>query len=81
MDLKTKTAELASAFKRNAFPSNPLPFLNCLAENVKEHGTDWIRTDEAKALIYIINALAYGQLFTVDSWDEFNRLKEALPKE
>lgn len=61
-----------------AFPCNPLPFLNALYEGCKDNGFDWIRTDEAKSMIHIINSLSYGQLYSIDGMDEYSRLKKSM---
>lgn len=70
--------QLFTAFKAQSFPVNPLPFLNGLMEGCREYGFDWIKSDEAKSLIHIINSQSYGQLYNIDAVDEYGRLKEAL---
>lgn len=71
--------QLVQAFRSPAFPGNPLPFLNGLAEHVRENGTDSIRSDEAKAVLWILIGQAYGTLATVDLGAEWNRLDAKLP--
>lgn len=66
------------AFMLSNFPCNPLPFLYELAERIGEKGTAFIQTDEAKAILWIINAQAYGQLHTIDSNEEWRRLRDAI---
>jgi hypothetical protein len=72
--------ELTNAFRRPSFPCNPIPFANALAEGVKANGTDWIKTDEARAILFILIGQAHGQLFNVDCLQEFNHLNRSLPK-
>jgi hypothetical protein len=74
-----KPSELATAFMRPSFPVNPKPFINGLLQGIDDAGTmDWIKTDEAKAILHILNSMAYGQLYTIDACDEYTRLKKAL---
>jgi len=48
----------AEAFYAKVLPVNPLPFLYALADSVKQQGTDWIRTDQAKAILYTLIQMA-----------------------
>ena len=66
------------AMFNESLPCNPLPFLNTLTNNVRTEGTDHIKTDKAKALLWVILAQSYGQTFKIDSWDEWLRLKYTL---
>jgi len=68
----------ARAFYAKALPVNPLPFLYALADSVKEQGTDWIRTDHAKAILYTLIQMAYGQDFHLDGLAEFDRLRSLM---
>jgi hypothetical protein len=63
------------AFMRPAFPSNPLPFANALADGIRENGTDYIKTDDAKALLHILNSMSHGQGYRLDGKKEHNRLE------
>ena len=65
----------ARAFYARALPVNPLPFLYALADAVKEKGMDWIRTDNAKAILYTLIQMAYGQGFHLDGIAEYERLR------
>lgn len=65
----------AKAFCARALPVNPLPFLYALADAVKEKGTDWIRTDNAKAILFTLIQMAYGQSFNLDGVAEYERLR------
>jgi len=69
-----------NAFRSKASPSNPLPFLYALADCVKKHGPDWMRTDEGKAILFSLLIMAYGPLFILDSIKEFERLDQAIPR-
>ena len=65
----------ARAFCIKVLPVNPLPFLYALADSIKERGTDWIRTDHAKAILYVLIQMAYGQGFHLDGIAEYDRLR------
>ena len=66
---------LSNAMFSNALPCNPIPFLNGLIEGVKLNGTDYIQSDEAKKILQTILNQSYGQLFNIDSYNEYLRLK------
>ena len=68
----------AKAFFARILPVNPLPFLYALADSTKEKGTDWIRTDQAKAILYTLIQMAYGQNFQIDGLAEYERLRELM---
>lgn len=72
--------DLLNAFRCPCFPCNPLPFLRGLADHVRENGTDSIKSDEAKAVLWILIGQAYGQLATVDMNQEWDRLDNTLPQ-
>lgn len=66
------------AFKSPALPCNPLPLLNELIEETKKQGTGFIKTDAGKMLLWTINAIAYGDLATIDQVEEFNKLSNVV---
>jgi hypothetical protein len=69
------------AFMLTSLPCNPLPFLSELTERILEHGPDYIKSDEGKAILWVINSMAYNQLATIDMSDEWVRLRmEIDPK-
>ncbi len=70
----TTNEKLFTALESDAFPCNPIPFANGLAEYVRENGTDWIRDDNARRLLWILMAQSYGQLATIDLCAEWERL-------
>ena len=80
----TKTTELAykrsrrrpltTAFLDEVFPCNPIPFAAGLTELVRMEGSDSIQSDEAKAILWILMAQAYGQSAKIDLADEWSRL-------
>lgn len=70
----TDLDRLASAGGCEAFPCNPRPFANGINAGCAEHGTDWIRTDQAKRILFILIAQSYGQLARIDLADEWDRL-------
>lgn len=53
---------------------NPIPFLNGLVEGCKQNGTDWIRSNTAKRILFTILQQAYGTAFKLDSFEEFQHL-------
>lgn len=67
---------LAAVMFSEALPSNPLPFLTGLIDGVKINGTDWIRSDEAKMILFTVFQQMYGQAVLFDSFDEFQRLQK-----
>ena len=64
------------ALFEESLPVNPIPFLNKAIELIKKNGTDYIQSDEVKALLWIIQAQSYGQLATINLIEEWERLKE-----
>jgi len=76
MKTNDNLTNLASAMFAPSFPCNPLPFLNGLAEGIKENGSDYIMTDEAKRMLFVVIAQSYGQLFNIDSLTEYQRLSK-----
>jgi hypothetical protein len=68
------------AFRSDSFPCNPRPFAAALGDLCAERGTDAIRSDEAKAILWILLGQAYGQMATVSLCDEWDRLNKALPE-
>jgi len=76
-DLKTDCviADLSNAMYAPSMPCNPIPFANGLICGCKEYGTDFIQTKEAKRLLWLLNAMAYGQTFNINSINEYNTLK------
>ena len=70
-------SNLSQAMFSSSFPCNPIPFAQGLAELVKSEGTDSIKGDTAKSILWVLMAQAYGQLATVDLCDEWQRLDKA----
>ena len=67
-----------------AFPSNSYPFLRRIEEVLKENKTNSLMSlkgkelDRAKACLFILLGQSYGQLFTIESIDEFERLSKSI---
>lgn len=57
-----------------AMPCNPIPFARGLAALVSEKGTDAIKSDAAKRILWVLMAQAYGQMAKIDLSDEWSRL-------
>jgi hypothetical protein len=68
--------ELSQAMFSPSTPVNPIPFLNGLVTGLKEKGTDWITTDEAKKVLFVVLVQAYGWAFLLDSFKEYQRLRD-----
>lgn len=69
--------KLMAAMFSASLPVNPIPFLQGLIDLLKEKGTDAIKSDEAKMMLWTINANAYTQLGSIDMYAEWQRLFEA----
>lgn len=69
-------SKLTEALNSPCFPCNPIPFATGLANYVRENGTDSIQSDDAKRILFILMAQAYGQLATIDLSSEWCRLSD-----
>jgi len=69
---------LSLAMFSESFPVNPIPFATGLATFVKKNGTDSIKTDDAKQILWILMAQAYGMMGTVDLSHEWGRLWDSV---
>ncbi len=72
---ETNLTDLSLAMFAASFPCNPLPFLNGLIDGCKVYGSDYMKTDEGKRILFVLIAQSYGQLFNIDSLTEFSKLK------
>ena len=72
---------LTNAMFSDAFPGNPIPFAQGLANFVKDNGTNSIVSDEAKRILWVLMAQAYGQLNMVDLSGEWQRLHNVVAAE
>ncbi len=67
-----------------AFPCNSYPFLKRIEKLLKENKTNSLislkgkELDKAKSCLFILLGQAYGQLFQIDSIEEFERLNGIL---
>jgi hypothetical protein len=68
------------AFLRPNLPTDPLPFAFALADGIREHGTDFIRSDQGKALLHLLNTLSHGQCYLLDGRKEHHRLEVIFRK-
>jgi hypothetical protein len=59
---------------------NPNPFLHKLIDLVRDHGTDVMKTNEAKSVLYNLNQMAYGEMSIIDMEKEWMRLKIEISK-
>jgi hypothetical protein len=69
---------LTNAMFSDSFPVNPIPFAHGLADYVSDNGTDSIKSDEAKRILWVLMAQAYGQLDMVDLHTEWQRLHNVV---
>ena len=77
MNVNNSTLPEKAMFQQS-LPCNPIPFANRIIELVKENGTDFIKSDECKACLFILNSLSYNQLFSIDSITEYGKLDKSL---
>jgi len=68
--------QITEAFRCNSFPSNPKPFATGLFEQLDAGAR--IDSDECKAVLWVLNAMAFGQLATIDQMHEWSRLNDSL---
>jgi len=69
---------LLNAMFSDSFPVNPIPFAQGLADYVSDNGTKSIQSDEAKRILWVLMAQAYGQLNMVDLSTEWQRLHNVV---
>ena len=81
METITENQKLSLAMFSESFPCNPLPFANGLINGVRENGTDWITSDQAKRIMFVLIAQSYGQGFNIESYQEYTNLLPDCPKE
>tara|TARA_Y100001973_G_C5207916_1_gene343028 strand:+ start:2370 stop:2603 length:234 start_codon:yes stop_codon:yes gene_type:complete len=67
---------LTEAMFDTSMPINPIPFAIGLADLVKERGTNFIKSDEAKKILWVLLAQSYGELSMIDLSTEWKRLYE-----
>jgi len=70
----------ANYFRAPVVPANPLPFLNTLVSGIRTFGGNWLRTDEAKAILFPVLIMTYPTPFVLDRSVEFDRLNRVIPK-
>ena len=59
-------------------PVNPLPFLLKATDLIREKGTDYVKSDQIKAILWVILAHSYGQLATINLCEEWERLGQVF---
>ena len=72
-----ETTQTDKAVLLGNLPCNPIPFLNRLHELAKEC-TDNNQTDQYKANLLLLVMQSYPLQFSLDFYDELQRLKPAL---
>jgi hypothetical protein len=73
--------EIINAFRSPSFPCNPRPFARALDSLIAEKGSDAIKSDEGKAILWVLISQAYGQGARLDLFDEWTRLDNAISRE
>ena len=74
LDAAGRFERLAGAMFDQSFPTNPIPFAQGLADFVRENGSDSITSDDAKKMLWVLVAQAYGQLGEVNLTSVYVRL-------
>jgi len=69
---------LTTAMFNSSFPVNPVPFANGISELVMNGNTEDIKSDEARAMLWVLMAQSYGQMAKLDLCDEWGRLYQNL---
>ena len=67
---------LTEAMFDTSMPINPIPFAIGFDDLVKERGTNFIKSDEAKKILWVLLAQSYGELSMIDLSTEWKRLYE-----
>jgi len=75
-DIFTEHERAIEAMFGQSFPVNPIPFALTLAKMCKQGGTDTIKTDEARMVLWTLMTQSYGQLSTISMFEEWNRLHD-----
>jgi len=68
---------IETALNSESLPCNPLPFLNGLEDMIRDNGSAFISSMNAKRVLWILMSQAYGQLSVIDmqaEWDKLNTL-------
>lgn len=65
---------IQDAMFANSLPCNPKPF----AAGLAEFDSGSIRSDEAKRILWVLMAQAYGELATIDLCNEWKRLQPTI---
>jgi hypothetical protein len=79
-ELETSKYSEEYAIYMDAFPCNPLPFLRRIYNICKKEGYRAMKNNKVKSCLFILNALAYGQLFSINGISEYDRLYQTLKR-
>jgi len=69
------------AMFNDTLPCNPIPFLNALITRVKSHDSLWLKSDEAKRIMWVILAMMYSQTACIDMCIQYEELKAKWEEE
>ena len=72
--MESNVNRCAAAMESPSMPCNPIPFANALVDGCKLYGSDFVKTDKGKRILWILNAISYGQLANIDLMDEYSKL-------
>jgi hypothetical protein len=75
--METKFMKPEYAMFYSAFPCNPKPFLNRMGELIEGDYAN-MKSPDVLACLFVLNAMAYGQLANIDMNSEWVRLKAEL---
>jgi len=78
--MQIKKDPIFRAFSEPVLVCNPRPFLTKLADMVAYHGTEVMKTDEAKSVLFNLNQMAYGEMARISMPEEYTRLDDTLEK-
>ena len=63
------------SFRKSKTPQNPIALLYAMADCLKAIGPEWLRSNEAKALVHSINLATHGNDYKIDGTKEQTRLE------
>ena len=69
---------LTEAMFDTSFPVNPIPFANGISELVMNGDAEDIKSDKARAMLWVLMAQSYGQMATIHLCEEWRRLCKVI---
>jgi hypothetical protein len=65
-------------FTKKKLPATPIAVVYAFADSLISQGPDWLRSDEAKALVHTLNLCVHGRNYKVDGSKEQTRLEDVF---